>query len=136
MITYTNAQFRSIMFGLGYIAKDFADLAAGYPVTTDNSPLTGNKIVEGIRNFQADYRLLVDGIVGAKTMAKAQEVMKTLQYKLNVVVDAGLPKDQPYYGPKTVAAVKKLQSQMGVLPTGVANHALRVKLDELAKTDS
>ncbi|MBH8564030.1 peptidoglycan-binding protein [Nostoc sp. CENA67] len=137
MTTYTNAQFRSILFGLGYLAKDFANPALGFPVTTDNSPFTGNKTLQAIRNFQADYGLLVDGIVGAKTMAKVEEVIKILQYELNVVVNAGLPKDQPFYGPKTVQAVKKFEAQYygkdERFVTGVATLELRKYLDAIAK---
>ncbi|MBU7587183.1 MAG: peptidoglycan-binding protein [Nostoc sp. TH1S01] len=137
MITYTNAQFRSVLFGLGYLAQDFAALGQGFPVSKDNSPLTTIKIIQAIKNFQADYGLQVDGVVGPKTMAKAEEVIRILQYELNVVVKADLPKDHPFYGPKTVAAVKKFAAQYSAedagATTGVATLEIRKNLDRVAK---
>lgn len=137
MTTYTNAQFRSVLFGLGYLAQDFATLAQGFPVSKDNSPLITIKTLQAIKNFQADYGLQADGIVGAKTMAKAEEVMSLLQYELNIVVKADLPKDHPFYGIKTVAAVKKFAEQYSPEDegrvTGVATLEIRKNLDKVAK---
>ncbi|MBE9007301.1 peptidoglycan-binding protein [Fortiea sp. LEGE XX443] len=137
MITYTNAQFRSILFGLGYLAQDFAAVAKGFPVTKDNSPLTAIKTIQAVKNFQADYGLQVDGVVGPKTMAKAEEVMRILQYELNVVVKADLPKDHPFYGPKTLAGVKKFAAQYSadnnLHMAGVATLEIRKNLDRVAK---
>ncbi|MBD2594187.1 hypothetical protein BCD64_08820 [Nostoc sp. MBR 210] len=137
MITYNNAQFRSILFGLGYLAQDFAAASKGFPVSKDNSPLTTIKVIQAIKNFQADYELQVDGIVGPKTMAKAEEVIRILQYELNVVVKADLPKDHPFYGPRTVAAVKKFAAQYSAedeaATTGVATLEIRKNLDRVAK---
>ncbi|WP_062295136.1 peptidoglycan-binding domain-containing protein [Nostoc piscinale] len=137
MITYNNAQFRSVLFGLGYLAQDFAALGQGFPVSKDNSPLTTIKTVQAIKNFQADYGLQVDGVVGPKTMAKAEEVIRILQYELNVVVKADLPKDYPFYGPRTVAAVKKFAAQYSAEDegaiTGVATLEIRKNLDRVAK---
>jgi peptidoglycan hydrolase-like protein with peptidoglycan-binding domain len=133
MVNYTNAQFRSILFGLGYLAKDAAKPGLGYPVTTDNSALTGPRTLQAIKNFQSDFQLLSDGVVGSKTMAKAAEVIRILQHELNLVVDAGLTLNQPFYGPKTVASVKKFQGLIDVAQTGIATIELRVQLDEIAK---
>ncbi|WP_052754377.1 peptidoglycan-binding domain-containing protein [Calothrix sp. 336/3] len=133
MTTFTNAQFRSIMYGLGYVGKQFADPALGYPVSNDNTPLIEEAMIQGIVRFQQDYQLKADGVVGAKTMAKAAEVMRILQHGLNIVIKAGLPQGQPFYGPKTLAAVKKFQSYLGVSQSGIATKALRRQLDELAK---
>ena len=133
MTQYTNAQLRSIFYGLGYVAREFVDVSLGFPVTTDNSALTTPRMTQAIRQFQADYGLGVDGIIGPKTRAKLEEVMRILQYQLNLVVKAGLPQDQPFYGQKTVAAVKKFEAQIGVAQDGVATRDLRVRLNELAK---
>jgi len=67
-------------------------------------------------------------------MAKAEEVMRILQYELNVVVNAGLPKDQPFYEPKTVTAVQKFQALIRAPQTGVATREQRIILDDLAKS--
>lgn len=137
MTIYTNAQFRSILFGLGYLAEEFANPAFGFPYTTDDSPFTGYNTLQAIKTLQVDYGLEVDGIVGVKTMAKAEEVILTLQYQLNIVVNADIPKNQPFYGPKTVQAVKKFEAQYYGLEeqylTGVANLDIRRSLDAIAK---
>ncbi|MBD2435439.1 peptidoglycan-binding protein [Nostoc sp. FACHB-110] len=137
MTTYTNAQFRSILFGLGYLSPELAVFDQDFPLTSDNSPLTGNKTIQAIKNFQADYGLTADGIVGAKTMAQAEKVISILQYELNVVVQADIPKDHPFYGPKTVAAVKKFAAQYfseeSQFINGVASLEIRKTLDKVAK---
>ncbi|MBA3922417.1 MAG: peptidoglycan-binding protein [Nostocaceae cyanobacterium] len=131
--SYTNAQFRSILFGLGYLEADPSNIRQGFPVTADNSPLTGAKIMQGIRNFQNDYGLATDGSAGPNTMAKAAEVMKNLQFELNAVVDAGLPSNQPFYGPQTEAGVNKFLDQLKIEPVGVISRDIRQELDELTK---
>ncbi len=133
MITYTNAQFRSILFGLGYLEADASNVRQGFPVSADNSPLNSAKTMQGIRNFQNDYGLVADSVVGSKTMAKAAEVMKILQFELNSVVDAGLPSNQPFYGSQTEAGVNKLLDQLKIEPIGVISRDIRQELDELAK---
>jgi hypothetical protein len=36
MINYTNAEFRSILLGLGFLLPDFVDVSKGDSLTTDN----------------------------------------------------------------------------------------------------
>jgi peptidoglycan hydrolase-like protein with peptidoglycan-binding domain len=133
MINYTNAQFRSILLGLGFLLKDFVDISKGYPVSTDNSPLTGTKTRLTILAFQEKYQINADGIVGPQTRTKAVEVMRILQHQLNIVVDAGFTLEEPFYGPKTVASVKKFQAALGLTQNGVATQALREELNEIAQ---
>jgi murein L,D-transpeptidase YcbB/YkuD len=59
--------------------------------------------------------------------------MRILQHQLNIVVDAGLPLEQPFYGPKTVASVKKFQAALGLTQNGVATQALREELNKIAQ---
>lgn len=124
---YTNKQFVSILNGFGYKSKTQAD-GPNFPVSNDDSSLTDTLTVEAVKKLQREYKLKDDGIVGPKTMAKAEEVMKMLQNELNVVVKAGLPNNQPFYGPQTTAAVKKFQAKIKVTQNGVASQPIRVEL--------
>lgn len=124
---YTNKQFRSILNGFGYKSQTPADGSA-FPVSNDDSPLKDALTVEAVKKFQGEYKLLVDGIVGPKTLAKAEEVIKILQKELNVVVKAGLPNNQPFYGPQTTAAVKKFQANIKASQNGIASNPIRLEL--------
>lgn len=131
---YTNAQFRSVLCGLGYLARDFVvdGYSSNFPVTQDNSSLDGTHTKYAIMQFQQQYELVVDGIVGPQTMSKAEQVMRILQDQLNSCANAGLPSNQPFYGPLTTAAVKKLQGKVGRLQNGIADPNLRVYLNNLS----
>ncbi len=124
-MTYTNAQFRSILNGLGHREKTSSD-PSSFPISNDNSPLTDEPTVQAIKNFQQEYQLKVDGTAGAQTLAKAEQVIKGLHNELNVTVNAGLPDNQPFYGPQTVEAVKKFQQRF--IQDGIASNPIRVKL--------
>lgn len=126
-MTYTNAQFRSILNGLGHRTKVWSE-AGDFPLSYDDSPLTDARTQEAIQKFQQEYKLDVDGIAGPKTMAMAEKEMRILQGELNQVVKAGLPSNQPFYGPLTVAAVKHFQSQIRLQPDGIASYQVRKKL--------
>ncbi|WP_146139747.1 hypothetical protein [Chroococcidiopsis sp. SAG 2025] len=53
MMTYTNAQLRSILNGLGYTNQDeMAD--ATFPLSLNDSPLTNSQLVQAIQKFQLD----------------------------------------------------------------------------------
>lgn len=130
---YTNAQFRSILNGWGHRRETQAD-GAKFPISVDNTPLTDALTVEAVKRFQREYELVDDGIVGPITKAKAAEVVSGLQLELNKCVNAGLPTNELFYGPKTVAAVKKFERKIDVREDGVARHQLRVKLYDLFKS--
>jgi peptidoglycan hydrolase-like protein with peptidoglycan-binding domain len=133
---YTNAQFRSILCGLGYLGKEFVSdgNSSSFPVTSDNSSLTGTHTRYAITQFQQEYKIQADGLVGPQTMGKAEQVMKILQNELNQCAKTGLPNNQPFYGPLTTAAVKKFQAKIGVKQDGIARSSLRLKLYELYRT--
>ncbi|WP_315785597.1 peptidoglycan-binding domain-containing protein [Fischerella sp. JS2] len=120
---YTPQQFRSVLQGLGY------------KVTVSNAPLTDAETKKAIQEFQKGYRIQpADGIAGPKTQAFAANIVKILQANLNLVAKPNppLPKN-PYYGPQTQSAVKLYQKQLLLPQTGIADLALRQRLDKEAK---
>jgi peptidoglycan hydrolase-like protein with peptidoglycan-binding domain len=130
-MNYTNAQFRSILNGHGFDGTSAAD--PYFPISSNEASLTDKATVEAIKAFQTYFQLQVDGIAGPLTMSKAEQAMRVLQYNLNVVVKANLPANQPFYGPKTVAAVKEFERRYGYPVDGVANLSVRKRLNDLAR---
>ncbi|GAA6615358.1 peptidoglycan-binding domain-containing protein [Scytonema sp. NUACC26] len=122
-LRYTPQQFRSVLRGLGYNIK------------VSNAPLTDADAKKVILEFQKGYKLKpADGVVGEKTQDFAANIVGILQGNLNLVVKPNslLPKNQ-YYGPRTEAAVKLYQKKVGLKETGIADLALRQRLDQEAK---
>ncbi|WP_193197799.1 peptidoglycan-binding protein [Nostoc sp. MG11] len=120
---YTPQQFRAVLRGLGYNVK------------VTNTPLTDEETKKAIREFQTGYKLKpVDGIAGPQTQGYAANIMQILQANLNAVVKPNppLPRDQ-FYGPRTEEVVKEFQKKYQLQETGIANLALRQKLNEEAK---
>lgn len=129
---YTNAQFRSILQGLGFLYSPEGELTS--PISDSNSPLLDWVTIEAIEEFQAYYKLKVDGVAGPITLAKAEQAMRILQDHLNRVVNANLPANQPFYGPKTVAAVITFQQRYGFSPAkGFATLPVRQRLYDLVR---
>ncbi|MGH1396637.1 MAG: peptidoglycan-binding protein [Trichormus sp.] len=119
---YTPQEFRSVLRGLGYNLK------------VTNAPLTDEETKKAISEFQRGYKLTVDGIAGPKTQDFAATIMQILQGNLNAVLKpkSPLPRDQ-FYSDRTEALVKEYQKKNKLQETGIANLALRQKLDEEAK---
>ncbi|MCX7595669.1 MAG: peptidoglycan-binding protein [Fischerella sp.] len=120
---YTPQQFRSVLRGLGY------------KVTVSNAPLTDAETKKAVQEFQKGYKLQpADGIAGPKTQAFAAEIVRILQANLNLVAKPSppLPRNR-YYGPQTEAAVRQYQKKLGLTETGIADLALRQRLDKEAK---
>jgi peptidoglycan hydrolase-like protein with peptidoglycan-binding domain len=125
-MSYTNAQFRDILIGLGYIsfAGDFR------PPTNNNSPLTDPATRDSIRRFQQEYQLKDDGIAGSVTQDKARQVVTILQDELRTFLKINIPTGQPFYGPVTADAVR--QAQNALFPNrqvnGIADRQFRQTL--------
>jgi peptidoglycan hydrolase-like protein with peptidoglycan-binding domain len=122
--SYTPEQFRAVLRGLGYNVK------------VTNNPLTDEETKKAIREFQTGYKLKpVDGIAGPKTQDFAANIVKILQRNLNAVVKPNppLPRDH-FYGSRMEEVVKEYQKKYQLQETGIANLALRQKVNEEAKT--
>ena len=120
---YTPQQFRSVLRGLGY------------KVTVSNAPLTDPETRKAIQEFQKGYGIKpADGIAGPITQAFATDIVRILQANLNLVAKPSppLPRNR-YYGPQTEAAVRQYQKKVGLPETGIADLALRQRLDKEAK---
>ncbi len=119
---YTPIEMRSVLRGLGY------------NVAVKNGPLTDAATKKAIRDFQTHYDLSPDGTAGPKTQDLAATIMEILQANLNLVVKPNplLGRNQ-FYGPQTEEVVKLYQQKSQLQPTGIANLALRQKLDKEAE---
>lgn len=106
----------------------------------------GNATEEGVRKFQSQVGLTVDGVAGEDTLAKLKssstktlksdslargmegDKVKQVQQRLK---DLGLytePKITGFYGPKTEDAVKDFQSSVGMTADGVVGAKTMQKL--------
>lgn len=129
---YTNAQFRSILQGFGFLYAPEGELTS--PISSDNSPFVDRMTLDATKEFQAYYKLKVDGIAGPITMAKAEQAMRILQDHLNRVMNANLPMNQPFYGPRTTAAVANFQRRYGFSRVnGFASLPVRQRLYDLVR---
>lgn len=129
---YNNAQFRSILQGFGFLYPPEGELTS--PISDSNHPLVDRVTIEAIEDFQAYYKLKVDGIAGPITLAKAEQAMRILQDHLNRIVNANLPANQPFYGPRTTAAVANFQRRYGFSPAnGFATLPVRQRLYDLVR---
>lgn len=119
---YTPREFRSVLYGLGY------------DVRVSNAPLTDTQTKKAIRKFQQGYKIGPDGIAGPQTQDIAAEIVKSLKYNLNLIANPKqqLPLDQ-FYGPKTQEVVKQYQEQLQMEQTGIADLALRQRINQQAK---
>ena len=119
---YTPREFRSVLYGLGYNVK------------VSEGPLTDAQTRKAIREFQRGYKIGVDGIAGPNTQNLAAEIVKSLKYNLNLVAnpDPKLIVNQ-FYGPRTQEVVKKYQEELEVEQSGIADLALRQRLNQQAK---
>ena len=119
---YTPREFRSVLYGLGY------------NVAVSEAPLTDAQTKKAIREFQRGYKIGIDGVAGPETQNLAAEIVKSLKYNLNLVAnpDPKLTLNQ-FYGPRTQEVVKKYQEQLDIEQSGIADLALRQKLNQQAK---
>ena len=134
--SYTNAQFRSILNGLGL--RNQGRNEPNFPISNDESTLDIDR--QAVIEFQAYFGLAADGIVGPKTEATAQQEMYVIQYELDKVMEPEppiRPQNSPFYGPQTAEAIASFRRFFGFEPDGnvsndrTADLPVRRKLDEL-----
>lgn len=119
---YKPQEFRAVLHGLGYNVK------------VSNGSLTDEETKKAISDFQKGYKLPVDGKAGPKTQAFAANIVQILQRNLNTVLKPNppLPRDQ-FYSLRMEELVKEYQKKHQLTETGIADLALRQKLNEEAK---
>ena len=133
---YTNAQFRSILNGLGFRSRGLNE--PNFPISSDESSLKNDR--QAVIKFQTYFGLVADGIVGPNTRAKAQQEIYVIQYELDLVMKPNprlRPQNAPFYGPQTSQVIADFRRRYGLEPDGnpdddrVADLAVRRKLDQL-----
>ena len=134
--SYSNAQFRSILNGLGL--RNQGRNEPNFPISSDDSVLDTDR--SAVIEFQAYFGLVADGIVGPRTQATAEHEMYVVQYELDLVMKPEpriRPQNAPFYGPQTAQAVAHFRHFYGFEPDGnvknnrIADLPVRRTLDEL-----
>lgn len=124
-MAYSLTQFKEVLDGLGFNLGP-----NGLNGNYDNALDVYTQAA--IREFQSQYAIAVTGRLDPATEAKAGQIIRNLQYSLNLVVDAKLPVTE-FYGPLTLRAMKIFQQRFGLPATGIASLSVRKQLDEEAK---
>ena len=136
VLSYTNAQFRSILNGLGL--RNQGSNEPNFPISDDDGNLDTDR--SAVIEFQAYFGLPADGIVGPQTQATAQKQMYVIQYELDLVMKPEppiRPQNAPFYGTQTAEAIAQFRRFCGFEPDGnvkndrIADLPVRRKLDEL-----
>ena len=119
---YTPQEFRAVLRGLGY------------KVEANGNSLSEEQARQAIRDFQRQYKLVVDGIAGPQTQDFAGDLVRNLQHNLNLVVKPSpvLPRNH-FYSSQTEAAVQQFQKLFNLPVTGVASYEVRTQLNQAAK---
>lgn len=104
------------LYGLNYIYN-------GLKITGVFDELTE----EVVKNFQAEHKLVPDGIVGPVTWDVLLNEVKKIQNKLNsIYFNSGTP--DGIYGPKTTNAVTRFQSVNRLIMNGIVGPRTRQQL--------
>ena len=136
VLSYSNAQFRSILNGLGL--RNQGQNEPNFPISDDDGNLDTDR--SAVVEFQAYFGLPADGIVGPRTQETAQRQMYVIQYELDLVMKpepAIRPQNSPFYGPQTAEAIASFRRSYDFEPDGnvrndrIADLPVRRKLDEL-----
>ena len=136
-LPYTNAQFRSILNGLGFRSRGLNE--SNFPISEDESALNNDR--PAVIKFQDCFGLPTDGIVSPQTQAPAQQAMYLIQHELDLVMEPEpriRPQNSPFYGPQTAQVVAYFRRFYRFEPDGnltddrIADLPVRRKLDALA----
>ena len=119
---YTPSEFLSVLYNLGY------------NVPLGDIPLTDERTRQAIREFQRQQDIQVDGIAGLQTQNVAADIVKALQFKLNIVMNPKplLPESQ-FLSPRISAIVRQFQEKFDLPVTGIATLEVRNKLEQASK---
>src|SRR6476659_5340838 len=120
-MAYSLTQIKEVIDGFGYNLGPNG-INGNYDATLDIYTQAA------LREFQAQYSLPITGRLDTATEIKAGQIIKNLQYSLNLTVNAKLPVSE-FYGPLTLRAMKTFQQTYGLPATGIANLTVRKKLD-------
>lgn len=93
----------------------------------------GNNTFSAVKDFQKDYGLTVDGIVGDLTWQKQSHEILRIQIKLNSKGYNCL--NDSMAGPKTLEEVKKFQNKNKLIPDGMVGEKTRDLLFALSYND-
>ncbi len=136
VFSYSNAQFRSILNGLGF--RNQGSNEPNFPISSDEGNLDTDR--SAVIEFQSYFGLPADGIVGPETQTTAQKQMYVIQYELDLVMKPEpplRPQNSPFYGPQTAEVIAQFRRFCGFEPDGnvkndrIADLPVRRKLDEL-----
>ncbi len=118
---YTPREFRAVLRGFGYNVPE-------------GNSLRDQETRAAVRQFQQGYKLAVDGVAGPNTQNLAADLVRIVKSNLNLVLkpSPGLPVTQ-FYDSQTEAAVRRFQEQFNLPVTGIANLAVRQRLDQEAR---
>ena len=136
-LPYTNAQFRSILNGLGLRSRGLNE--SNFPISEDESALNNDRPV--VIKFQNCFGVPADGIVSLHTQVTAQQTMYVIQYELDLVMQPEpsiRPQNSPFYGPQTAQVIAYFRRFYGfeandnLTDDRIADLLVRRKLDALA----
>ena len=125
--TYSTEQFRAVLCGLGYLPHRQA-----FSATAAEMPPTEEALHAAICAFQKDYRIAISGTLNATTQERARQLIRNLQYSLNLVLATQLPLSE-FYSSATAIAVETFQRQRNLPITGIATTELRRTLEQDVK---
>lgn len=116
---YSEAQIKAILTGFGYDINPQA-------------PLSDPPTVRAIRDLQRIYGLSETGAIDRATEEQFSSVMRNLRNNLRVILRSNFAIAQ-YYDAATQAAVRQFQSRYGLRVNGIADLAVRSRIDTEAR---
>lgn len=116
---YTEPQIKEILAGFGYDINPQA-------------PLSDAATVKAIRELQGIYGLSQTGAINRDTEERLSSVVRNLRNNLKLLLKSSFAISQ-YYDAATRAAVEQFQSRYGLRVNGIANLAVRRRIDVEAR---